>query len=101
MDTLNNKCPFYSSCNHRDCNTFCLKYYKSNYYFNCALIPENRRFIFPLRIDSDGRDEKAFVRLSEISKNIDEFVEKGNNLYIYSSIAGNGKSSLALSVVQL
>ena len=99
MDTLNKKCPFYSSCNHRDCNTFCLKYYKSKYYFDYALVPENKRYIFPLRIDNDGRDEKAFIRLSEISKNIDNFVEEGNNLYIYSSIAGNGKSSWAFRLL--
>lgn len=99
MINLDKECPFFNCCTHKDCNNSCIKKYKTNYYFDCALIPKNKRYIFPLRIDSDGRDEKAFLALSKISKNIDKFVDEGNNLYIYSSIAGNGKSSWAFRLL--
>ena len=94
------KCPFYDSCNHVDCDTFCLKRYKCNYYFELGFIPENKRYKLPLRVDVDGRDVEAFSKLSQIEKNIDEFVNKGNNLYIYSSTAGNGKTSWAFRLLR-
>lgn len=96
----NINCPFYDSCNHRDCNTFCLKEYKANYYFDVGLIPENRRKKIALRIDADGRDEQAFIELSRIDSNMESFVEGGNNLYIHSQIAGNGKTSWAFRLLR-
>lgn len=94
------KCPFYDSCNHVDCDTFCLKRYKSNYYFELGFIPENKRYKLPLRVDADGRDVEAFSKLSQIEKNIEEFVDRGNNLYVYSSTAGNGKTSWAFRLLR-
>ena len=96
---MNSKCYFVDKCNHKDCDTFCLKFYKCNYYFELGLIPESKRYIFPLHIDADGRDEQAFTRLSSISKGIEKFVEDGNNLYIYSSIVGSGKTSWAFRLL--
>lgn len=94
-------CPFYDSCNHRDCNTFCLKEYKANYYFDAGLIPENRRNKPPLRTDADGRDVEAFNYLKSIEdNNIEDFVRNGDNLYIYSPIAGNGKTSWAFRLLR-
>ena len=94
------KCPFYDSCNHIDCDTFCLKKYKSNHYFDLGFIPENKRCKLPLRVDSDGRDIEAFNTLSNVEKNIDKFVYKGSNLYLYSSTAGNGKTSWAFRLLR-
>lgn len=94
------KCPFYDSCNHIDCDTFCLKKYKSNHYFELGFIPENKRCKLPLRVDSDGRDIEAFNTLSDVEKNIDKFVYKGSNLYLYSSTAGNGKTSWAFRLLR-
>ena len=94
------KCPFYDSCNHIDCDTFCLKKYKSNHYFELGFIPENKRCKLPLRVDSDGRDIEAFNTLSNVEKNIDKFVYKGSNLYLYSSTAGNGKTSWAFRLLR-
>lgn len=93
-------CHFYDSCNHKDCNTFCLRKYKTDYYFDRGLIPLNRRGRIALRIDADGRDEVPFTELSNIERNIETFVEGGNNLYIHSSIAGNGKTSWAFRLLR-
>ena len=92
----NKDCPYLDKCNHIDCNTFCLKRYKTNYYFDNANISKEKRIRFPLRIDSDGSDEKAFTRLAIIDKDIIDFVDKGKSLYIYSRNVGNGKTSWAL-----
>lgn len=98
MDIIdeNKNCPYISRCTHVDCGKFCLKRFKTEYYFDSAFIPKDRRIKQPLRIDSDGRDENAFMRLADIEKNIETFVENGNNLYIYSQNVGNGKTSWAL-----
>lgn len=86
-------CIFYKNCNHIDCNTFCMKKYKCDYYFNSAMIPEDKRVKFKLFIDSDGADEQAFSRLAEIERDAENYIANGNNLYVYSNRTGNGKSS--------
>lgn len=92
----NKDCIYQQSCNHIDCNRFCMKKYKTDYYFDQALISPNRRINFPLRVDAGGSDLEAFNYLAGISSEIEEFVSKGGNLYIYSQNVGNGKTSWAL-----
>lgn len=92
----NKNCPYISRCTHVDCDKFCLKRFKTEYYFDSAFIPKDRRVKQLLHIDSDRKDEGAFTRLAEIENNIETFVENGNNLYIYSQNVGNGKTSWAL-----
>ena len=43
---------------------------------------------------------EAFNTLSNVEKNIDKFVYKGSNLYLYSSTAGNGKTSWAFRLLR-
>lgn len=97
---VNKECPFVKECNHIDCNTFCQKLFKCSYYFDWGFIPKDKRYRMPLRIDNDGSDEEAFTKLVDIETNIETFVNKGNNLYIYSSIVGNGKSSFAYRMLR-
>lgn len=67
-----------------------------NMLFNLANMTACQRERIALRIDADGTDKEEFVHLSEIDKNIEEFVKRGENLYIHSRQCGNGKSSWAL-----
>ena len=67
-----------------------------NMLFNLANMTACQRERIALRIDADGTDKDEFVRLSAIDKNIEDFVRKGENLYIHSRQCGNGKSSWAL-----
>ena len=53
-----------------------------------------------LRIDADGSDGEAFSQLKQIENNIEEFVSKGKNLYIYSKQPGCGKTSWTLRLLQ-
>lgn len=53
-----------------------------------------------LYIDKDGTDKDVFRGLQEISSHIEDFVLQGNQLYLHSTIAGNGKTSWALRLLQ-
>lgn len=95
------KCYMYDRCNHIDCGaSFCVKKYKLDYLYDKALIPENLRYTVPMYLDSDFGDKLAFDSLQEIKDNIVDFVEKGKNLYLFSTICGNGKTSWALKLTQ-
>lgn len=96
----NENCWLLESCNHIDCNSFCLKRFKLNYLFEEALIPLNKRYLIPLYLDKNECDKEAFLLLKEFEKNIISFVNNGENIYIHSTICGNGKSSWALRLVQ-
>ena len=71
-----------------------------NYLFDQAKIPVNQRRKRDLVIDEDGTDRDQFIKLSNIANNILEFVENGDNLYLYSKQAGNGKTSWSLRLAQ-
>ena len=79
-------------------DNFCMTKFKLNYLFNEALIPEKLRARIGLK--ADKVDEPAFKQLKEMSTDIWSFVRQGHNLYIYSSMTGNGKTSWALRFVQ-
>ena len=88
----NKNCPYFKNCSKVDCDKFCLKNYKTNYYFESGFIPKDRRIKIPLMVDSDGSDITSFTRLAEIEKEIEKFISDGKNLYIYSRNVGNGKA---------
>ena len=85
---------------HCDDEGGCLIRFKLDYLYEEANIPEKLRKTIALRIDDDGTDLEEFKLLKSIQDNIVQFVEEGNQLYIHSSITGNGKSSWALRLVQ-
>lgn len=97
---MDNKCWLYNSCNHIDCNSFCLKRYKLNYLYEEALITEKQRMHTKLYLDKAGTDAHAFAILSNFQNNILDFVNNGTNLYIHSTNCGNGKTSWALRLAQ-
>ena len=97
----NKNCWLTGQCNKVDCDSFCLRFYKLNYLYDLAMIPLAKRYHVGLRPDADGTDEHIFATtLQELSKNIQEFVESGKNLFIYSKQCGNGKTSIALRLIE-
>ena len=68
--------------------------------YDDALISETQRKHKDLFIDNDGTDRNEFYKLTEIQKSIVNYVKSGMNLYIHSKIAGNGKTSWSLRLVQ-
>jgi DNA replication protein DnaC len=79
---------------------FCIKKFKQDKFFDLALISENQRIPLSLYLDSNACDKNSFDRLNEIKNSICDFVGSGNNIYIYSSTTGNGKTAWSLKLAQ-
>ena len=96
----NSMCWLKDSCNKIDCNKpNCIKLVKLDYLFNEANVDYNMRKNIPLFLTSED-DRKAFEYLSQVQKNINQYISNGDNLYIYSENVGNGKSAWALKLLQ-
>ena len=94
----NENCWLYNNCSHVDCDKSCIKRIKLDFLYSAGLITEKQRIRF--KFNPDKRDIDTFKYLADISKNIIKFVEIGGNLYIHSKQCGNGKTSIALRLVQ-
>ena len=102
-------CPYTSKCKKFDnlqCPTqdasqpqFCIKLFKINELQEKALLTNKQKQYVPLRVDSNGADREAFIKLKQIEQNIEQYIQEGNNLYIFSSQTGNGKTSWALRLL--
>lgn len=91
------KCWYTEKCQkyHEGCQ--CLRYDEMFALFQQSNIPEGRWGKISL---VPGPDRSQFVRLAEIKKDIQKYVEDGNNLYLYSDNFGNGKTSWAIKLMQ-
>lgn len=94
----NKNCWLTSQCSKVDCGSFCLKKFKLGFLYDEALIPESQRRRIEFAYDES--DEDNFAYLSQVERNIENFVSQGGNLYIHSPNTGNGKTSWALRMVQ-
>lgn len=79
---------------------FCQRLFRLDYLYNESNLSQQQRKHIDLVIDSDGTDEKEFTFLSDIQKNIVNFVNEGKNLYIHSINCGCGKSSWSVRMIQ-
>ena len=93
-------CWLFNACNHKDCDKFCLRYFKLNYLYNQALISDEQRKRIDLRLDNTLVDKAVFDKLHEIEMNISKFVESGKNIYLWSNMTGNGKTAWSLRLIQ-
>ena len=83
-------------CNSEKCHKHCF----DKVYFDGVIPKSNipKRYIHADKIilePQNSFDENQFRRLDKIEHNIQEFVEKGKCLYIYSPYCGNGKTTSA------
>lgn len=104
---LSNECFLYDACKKfksGNCSIespeFCIKLFKLDYLYRESLLSEQQRKYAALRIDADGTDREEFVQLKNIEANIEEFVNTGGSLYIYSSTCGNGKTAWSIRLIQ-
>lgn len=100
MNVENKDCWLQENCSKIDCDRFCMRRYKLNYLYERALISLTQRKHRVLLLDSDEIDLKEFIRLKNIEDNIQTFIQEGKNLYLFSSICGNGKTSWALRMIE-
>lgn len=96
---MNEDCWMKDRCNRIDCGGFCMRKYKLDYLYSQANITAKQRCHIGLHTDADGSDNDAFSKLKDLEQHISDFVREGTNLYIYSPICGNGKTSWALRLV--
>ena len=79
---------------------FCIKKFKVDKFFDLSLLSESQRQPVDLFLDANNSDYNSFVFLNDTKKHIIEFVKTGGNLYLYSSLTGNGKTSWAIKLLQ-
>ena len=79
---------------------FCLKLFKVDQLYNNALLSNKQKSKVLLYPDANGADLETFKLLKSIEEHINEFVRNGKNLYIHSTITGNGKTSWAIRMIQ-
>lgn len=96
----NARCWLVDQCNHKDCDTFCLRRFKLDYLYNQALVSDEQRQRVDLMLDGDLVDKAAFDFLKKVEGTIVGFVEAGKNLYLWSNMTGNGKTAWSLRLVQ-
>jgi DNA replication protein DnaC len=53
----------------------------------------------PVKIISVDEDRPSYIELAKIKDNIEDFINKGKNLYICSSTCGNAKTSWAVKLM--
>ncbi len=97
---MNEKCWLKEECNQKDCDRFCLRYFKLDYLYEQALITLEQRKRINFMLDEKETDREAFERLKIINDNIVEFIKEGKNVYLHSINCGNGKTAWALRLVQ-
>lgn len=88
-------CPLYDQ--HSECNPSCLRYIKMHYLVTNSLLTEKQQT--PKKLYPQNVDIMAFRRLNDIKRDIVSWVEGGNNLMIWSSINGNGKTAFSVKLL--
>lgn len=96
----NSNCWLKDRCNCKDCDTFCVRLFKLDKLYELALVPLHQRKHIKFVLDSNGTDRDEYIKLKNISEDIENFVKNGKNLYIHSTSCGNGKTSWALRMIQ-
>ena len=87
------KCWYNSICDKSKCGTnFCIRHYKMSSLIYMAGMQGKECYPVPLKLDKDAIDKDAFSSLKNIQNNVNDFINKGNNLLIYSKYTGNGKT---------
>lgn len=90
------KCWYKDKCKE-NCTNNCIRFKLMSSLFRQSQLPESLWQYKSLYCDST--DFAGFRRLTDISKEIDLFVNDGKNLYIYSHNSGNGKTSWAIRLM--
>ena len=65
--------------------------------YKMSRIPE--RYCYNIPLVPEGKDLGAFEALNNFMKNVEEKVENGEGLYIWSECTGNGKTSWACKIL--
>lgn len=94
------KCVFSDVCKKPECNFHtCLRYNEFYYLIETSNVPVKKIRPENLKLIPEEVDLQTFNELKTIKDNIINFVNSGNNLYLYSNRCGNGKTTWALKLL--
>lgn len=67
-------------------------------YIEMSLIP--KRYLVDIPLEPSNKDLEVFKEIFSIRENIRQFVKDGQNLFVYSSHVGNGKTTIATKLMR-
>ena len=79
------------------CSNSCIRYNAMKSLLSYSNLPPSKHI--PVQLIPMEVDLNSFCKLAEIKNNIKDFVQSGSNLYIYSSVTGNGKTSWSIKLL--
>lgn len=96
---MNTNCWYVNMCDDAgsDCE-MCQLFLEMNWQMQNSGLPVAKQK--PIKLKPETCDIEAFNNLSEIRRDVDEFIDNGNNLYLCSKYTGNGKTSWAIKMLQ-
>lgn len=80
-----------------DCSDGCIRFALMSALYNQSYVPEPRQI--KIKLKTDIVDKDAVQEFNNIQNNISQFVDNGCQLYIWSEICGNGKTTRALNLL--
>ena len=95
------KCWFREICSNytkQTCNCGCALYCQYYYLVNLANIPEQLQYLENQKL-SAGVDLEKYKYLAQVKANILDFVQQGQNLFLYSKYYGNGKTTWSIKLM--
>ena len=98
MSILVEDCWYRDVCNKRDdCSASCVRFSQMKFLVENSNLPS--RLCYPASLEPAKCDLEKFYQLLDIKNNIVQFVEQGQNLYLYSKNFGNGKTTWAAKLL--
>lgn len=79
------------------CGPTCVRYAEMLNLFQMSNIPRYRWY--PEKLVPGKGDRESFVYLRDVKNDIKDWVQGGNNLYLFSDTFGNGKTSWAVKLM--
>ena len=80
-----------------ECSKVCKRYGVTKFMLQASNIPQSKWGIN--KLVPEPCDEEAFGKLAEIRNKITDFVKNGQNLYLYSNVCGNGKTTWSIKLM--
>lgn len=80
-----------------ECKNLCVRYSEMSYLLKTSNLPKSQQCFH--KMYPDECDVPAFEQLADIQANIQEYVEQGSILYLYSRQVGNGKTTWTIKML--
>lgn len=92
-----NDCMYRQICRYdQECTQHCKRYVLSKFLLDMSNIPKNKQGVNELT--PSEQDKNAFNQLLSIKDNIEDFVDDGRMLYLWSDNTGNGKTTWSIKI---